>query len=276
MTAYRSTNTYRQDLLRYDGTVIVNVTVTPAVIAGTSTAPAITVTEGSGVTVTPAVIAATTTAPAVTVAVGTGVTVTPAAIAATATTPAVTVEILLAVRPDTVTGTATLPAVTVTEGAGVTVNAATVSGSGLVPELVVTEGAGTTVELVTVNASSTINVNVIGGVGVTVEASRYNPRTENAVPQVPYRPYFVNDPSFRLARFRTPGARQENVFILTNGTVFRRKPYDISTIQTELLGGHEVPEDLSPADYAALSSSGFSVTPKIVCTTDVPSVTVSR
>ena len=81
MTAYRSSNAYRKDLLRYDGTVVVNVTVTPAVIAATSTAPAVTVTEGSGVTVTPAVIAASSSVPAVTVGEGTGVTVTPGVIA---------------------------------------------------------------------------------------------------------------------------------------------------------------------------------------------------
>ena len=173
-----------------------------------------------------------------------------------------------------VAGVATLPAVTITEGTGVTVTTTTVSVSGLIPDLVVTEGAGITVELSVVEASSTINVTIIAGVGVTVEASRYNPRTDNVVPQVPYRPYTVNDPSFRLARFRTPGARQENVFLLKNGTATNRKPYDASTVSREILGGHQVPEDLSPAEYAALSGSGFSVTPKIVCTTDVPSVTV--
>ena len=112
MTAYRSSNDYRQDLLRYDGTVVVNVTVTPAVIAGTSTAPAVTVTEGAGVTVAPAVIAATSTAPAVTVGEGTGVTVTPAVIATAATTPAVTVQINITVQASTVTGTAALPTAT--------------------------------------------------------------------------------------------------------------------------------------------------------------------
>ena len=275
MTAYRSTNTYRQDLLRYAGTVIVNVTVTPAVIAGTSTAPAITVTEGSGVTVTPAVIAATTTAPAVTVAVGTGVTVTPAAIAATATTPAVTVEILLIVRPDTVTGTATLPAVTVTEGAGVTVNAATVSVSGLVPDLVVTEGAGVTVEPDAVVAAATQPAVTVGqGKGVAVEASRYVPTVENILPQVDVVPYHTNDPARRLARFRTPGARGRNVFILTDGTATTRPPAVASRISRELLGGHEPPEDLAPEEFAALVAGGFSVTPKIVGTTDVLAVSV--
>lgn len=275
MTDYRSSSDYRQDLLRYDGTVVVNVTVTPAVIAGTSTAPAVTVTEGAGVTVTPAVIAATSTVPAVTVGEGTGVTVTPAVIATAATTPAVTVSVDANAAASTITGTAALPSVTVTEGAGVTVNATTVSVSGLIPDPTIIEGAGVTVASeVVATAVIAFDMTVVQGKGMTVEASRYDPVTENVVPTVPYRPYATNDLSFRLARFRTPGARQPNVYILNNGTAAKRQPYDTSTVVREILGGHEVPQDLSPAEYAALAASGFSVVPKITCTAEVLSVTI--
>jgi hypothetical protein len=275
MTAYRSTNTYRQDLLRYDGTVIVNVTVTPAVIAGTSTAPAVTVTEGTGVTVTPAVIAATSTAPAVTVSEGTGVTVTPAVIAATAALPAVTVEILLVVYADTVTGTAALPAVTVTEGAGVTVNATTVSVSGLIPEVTVSEGTGVTVTPAAVAATSTVPDPIITeGAGVTVArpqiaatstvpsldlSMRYVPTIENILPQIDVVPYHTNDPARRLARFRTPGGRGRNIFILTSGTVTTRQPGDPTLISRTLLGGHESPTDLTSEELDALVGAGFTV-----------------
>ena len=275
MTAYRSTNTYRQDLLRYDGTVVVNVTVTPAVIAGTSTAPAVTVTEGTGVTVTPAAIAATSTAPAVTVSEGTGVTVSPAVIAAAAALPAVTVEIVTTVQADTVASTAALPAVTVTEGAGVTVNVATVSGSGLIPEVTVSEGTGVTVTPAAVAASSTVpDPTVTEGAGVTVArpqiaatstvpsldlAMRYVPTIENILPQVDVVPYHTNDPARRLARFRTPGARGRNIFILTSGAVTTRQPGDPTTISRTLLGGHESPTDLTSEELDALVGAGFTV-----------------
>jgi hypothetical protein len=52
MTAYRSTNTYREDLLRYDGGV--NVTATPAAVAGSATLEA---TVAISSTVAPAAVA---------------------------------------------------------------------------------------------------------------------------------------------------------------------------------------------------------------------------
>lgn len=274
MTAYRSTNTYRQDLLRYDGTVIVNVTVTPAVIAGTSTAPAVTVTEGSGVTVTPAAIAATTTAPAVTVSEGTGVTVTPGVIATAAITPAVTVEILLVVYADTITGTAALPAVTVTEGAGVTVNAATVSGSGLIPEVTVTEGTGVTVTS-TVAATATIFApNVVVGNGVIVQ--RPEIRCFTTIPDLELNSLivlFADAPGALLdvlpynvisierrwkSRWAAPARRGKNIFILTDNTVTNRHPNDVSTISRQILGGHESPTDLSSEERTLLLNAGYS------------------
>ncbi len=223
MTAYRSSNDYRQDTLRYDGGV--NVTVAPAVIAATSSVPAVSIAVSQ--------------------------TVSASTIATAATTPAVTVR------------------------TGVTVNATTVSVSGLVPGLVVTEGAGVTVEPDAVVAAATQPaVTVVQGKGVTVEASRYVPTVENILPQVDVVPYHTNDPARRLARFRTPGARGRNVFILTDGTATTRQPVVASRISRELLGGHEPPEDLAPEEFAALVAGGFSVTPKIVGTTDVLAVSV--
>ena len=275
MTAYRSTNDYRQTLLRYDGAVVVNVTVTPAVIAGTSTVPAVTVTEGAGVTVTPAAIAGTSTVPAVTVTEGTGVTVTPGVIATAATIPAVTVEILLVVNVDTVEGAATLPAVTVTEGAGVTVSPATITGSGLIPDPTVTEGTGITATPTAVAATVTVpDPTVTEGTGITVTppqisasstmpavslAMRYVPTTENILPQIDVVPYHVNDPARRLARFRTPGERGRNVFILTSGAVTTRQPGDPATISRTLLGGHESPTDLTSEELDALVGAGYTV-----------------
>ncbi len=275
MTAYRSSNDYRQDLLRYDGTVVVNVTVTPAVIAGTSTAPAVTVTEGAGVTVTPAVIATSSSVPAVTVGEGTGVTVTPGVIATAATTPAVTVEIVITVQASTVTGTTALPAVTVTEGTGVTVNVATVSVSGLIPDPTVTEGTGVTVTPAAVAATVTVpDSAVTEGTGVSVAPSqingsstvpsldismRYVPTTENILPQIDVVPYHTNDPARRLARFRTPGPRGRNVFILTSGAVTTRQPGDPTSISRTLLGGHESPTDLTSQELDALVGAGFTV-----------------
>ena len=249
MTAYRSSNDYRQDTLRYDGGT--NVTVAPAVIAATSSVPAVTVSEGTGVTVSPAVIATA------------------------ATTPAVTVEILLIINADTVAGTAALPAVTVTEGAGVTVNATTVSVSGLIPDPTVTEGTGVTVTPAAVAATVTVpDPTVTEGTGVSVAPSqiagsstvpslgiamRYVPTIENILPQVDVVPYHTNDPARRLARFRTPGPRGRNVFILTSGAVTTRQPGDPATISRTLLGGHESPTDLTSDELTALVGAGFAV-----------------
>ena len=249
MTAYRSSNDYRQDALRYDGGT--NVTVAPAVIAATSTAPAVTVGEGTGVTVTPAVIATT------------------------ATTPAVTVEINITVQASTVTGTAALPAVTVTEGTGVTVDVATVSGSGLIPDPTITEGTGVTVAPAAVAATVTVpDLTVTEGTGVSVAPSqidgsstvpslnlsmRFVPTTENILPQIDVVPYHTNDPARRLARFRTPGERGRNVFILTSGAVTTRQPGDPATISRTLLGGHESPTDLTSDELTALVGAGFNV-----------------
>ena len=223
MTAYRSSNDYRQDTLRYDG--------------------------GTNVTVAPAVIAATSSVPAVSVAVDQTVSV--STIAAAATTPAVTVR------------------------AGVTVSVATVSTSGLIPDPPVTAGTGVTVAPAVVAASSTVpDPTVAEGTGVSVAPSqidgssaipsldlsmRYVPTLENILPQLDVVPYFTNDPARRLARFRTPGLRGRNVFILTSGAVTTRQPIDPTLVSRELLGGHESPTDLTSEELNALIGAGFAV-----------------
>lgn len=223
MTAYRSSNDYRQDTLRYDGGV--NVTVAPAVIAATSSVPAVSIAVDQTVSVS--------------------------TIATAATTPAVTVQ------------------------TGVTVSVTTVSTSGLIPDPTVTEGTGVTVTPEAVAGTATMPaVTVVQGKGMTVEASRYVPTLENILPQLDVVPYVTNDPARRLARFRTPGLRGRNVFILTDGTATTRQPVVASRISRQLLGGHEAPEDLTPEEFAALVAGGFSVTPKIVSTADVLTVAV--
>lgn len=249
MAAYRSSSDYRQDLLRYDGGV--NVTVAVSTVTGTSTVPAVTVTQGAGVTVTPAVIATA------------------------ATTPAVTVTGDANAAASTITGVAALPSVTVAQGAGVTVSLSTVAAVGTIPDPTVTQGTGVTVTPAAVAAAATTpDVTVGEGAGITVAPSqvdgtttvpsidlfmRYVPTVENIVPQVDVMPYYVNDPARRLARFRTPGARGRNVFILTSGAVTTRQPGDSTTISRTLSGGHESPTDLTSSELDALIGAGFTV-----------------
>ena len=249
MTAYRSSNDYRQDTLRYDGGT--NVTVTPAVIAATSTAPAVTVGEGTGVTVTPAVIATA------------------------ATTPAVTVEILLIVNVDTVTGTAALPAVTVTEGAGVTVNVATVSGSGLIPDSTISVGTGVTATPAVIAGTVTIPEETVSvGTGQNVSLATVTGTTtvpelnlsslivliaDTPVALLDVLPYHVVTPQRRWkSRFAATGRRGLNVFILTDNTVTTRHPVDPSTISRQILAGHESPTDLTAEESTLLINAGYS------------------
>ena len=273
MTAYRSTNTYRQDLLRYDGGT--NVIVAPATIAATSTVPAVTVSEGAGVTVAAVTIAATATVPAV--QIFQSQTINLDTIEAVAAVPAVTVTEGAGVTATvtTVAATSTVPAVTVTEGAGVTVDLSTVSSSGLVPDPTVTEGTGVTSTPGVIAATSTVpDPTITEGEGVTVArpqiatvgtvqpvnlSMRYVATTENILPQIDVVPYHTNDPARRLARFRTPGARGRNIFILTSGAVTNRQPADPTTISRTLLGGHESPTDLTSDEFDALISAGYTV-----------------
>ena len=223
MTAYRSSNDYRQDTLRYDG--------------------------GTNVTVAPAVIAATSSVPAVSVAVDQTVSV--STIAAAATTPAVTVRAGVTVSVATVSTSGLIPDPTVTEGTGVTVAPAVVAASSTVPDPTVAEGTGVSVAPSQIDGSSAIP---------SLDLSmRYVPTLENILPQLDVVPYFTNDPARRLARFRTPGLRGRNVFILTSGAVTTRQPIDPTLVSRELLGGHESPTDLTSEELNALIGAGFAV-----------------
>ena len=223
MTAYRSSNDYRQDTLRYDG--------------------------GTNVTVAPAVIAATSSVPAVSIAVDQ--TVSASIIATAATTPAVTVRTGVTVSVTTVSTSGLIPDPTVTEGIGVTVTPAVVAASSTVPDPTVTEGTGVSVAPSQINGSSTVP---------SLDLSmRYVQTLENILPQLDVVPYFTNDPARRLARFRTPGLRGRNVFILTSGAVTTRQPVDPALVSRELLGGHESPTDLTSEELNALIGAGFAV-----------------
>ena len=223
MTAYRSSNDYRQDTLRYDG--------------------------GTNVTVAPAVIAATSSVPAVSIAVDQ--TVSASIIATAATTPAVTVRTGVTVSVTTVSTSGLIPDPTVTEGIGVTVTPAVVAASSTVPDPTVTEGTGVSVAPSQINGSSTVP---------SLDLSmRYVQTLENILPQLDVVPYFTNDPARRLARFRTPGLRGRNVFILTSGAVTTRQPVDPALVSRELLGGHESPTDLTSEEVNALIGAGFAV-----------------
>ena len=223
MTAYRSSNDYRQDALRYDG--------------------------GTNVTVAPAVIAATSSVPAVSVAVDQTVSV--STIAAAVTTPAVTVRAGVTVSVATVSTSGLIPDPTVPEGTGVTVAPAVVAASSTVPDPTVAEGTGVSVAPSQIDGSSAIP---------SLDLSmRYVPTLENILPQLDVVPYFTNDPARRLARFRTPGLRGRNVFILTSGAVTTRQPIDPTLVSRELLGGHESPTDLTSEELNALIGAGFAV-----------------
>lgn len=297
MTAYRSTNTYRQDLLRYDGTVVVNVTVAPAVIAGTSTASAVTVIGGTGVTVTPATVAATSTVPAVAISFGTSVTVSVATIAATVTFPAVSIFQSQTVFVDAVAVAATTPAVTITEGAGVSTTV-TVDTTSTVPSVTVTEGAGVTISLTTVSSSGLIpEPDITEGNGVTIIAAvpafaripapnvitgngvlvyRLTIRCFARVPDLGLKsqpilnadapgalldvlPYNTISIERRWkSRWAAPARRGRNIFILTDNTITERYPVDASTISRQILGGHEAPDNLSSEEFDLLVDAGYS------------------
>ena len=223
MTAYRSSNDYRQDTLQYDG--------------------------GTKAVVLAATIAATATLPAVSIAVDQTVSV--STIATAATTPAVTVQTGVTVSVATVSTSGLIPDPTITEGTGVTVAPAAVAATVTVPDSTVTEGTGVLVAPSQINGLSTIPLlNLL---------TRFVPTTENILPQIDVVPYHTNDPARRLARFRTPGERGRNVFILTSGVVTTRQPGDPATISRTLLGGHESPTDLTSEEVNALIGAGFAV-----------------
>ena len=223
MTAYRSSNDYRQDTLQYDG--------------------------GTKAVVLAATIAATATLPAVSIAVDQTVSV--STIATAATTPAVTVQTGVTVSVATVSTSGLIPDPTITEAPGVTVAPAAVAATVTVPDSTVTEGTGVLVAPSQINGLSTIPLlNLL---------TRFVPTTENILPQIDVVPYHTNDPARRLARFRTPGERGRNVFILTSGVVTTRQPGDPATISRTLLGAHQSPTDLTSEEVNALIGAGFAV-----------------
>jgi hypothetical protein len=272
MTAYRSTNTYRQDLLRYDGGT--NVIVAPATIAATSTVPAVTVSEGVGVTVAAVTIAATATVPVVSIYQSQTIYLDP--IGAVATTPAVTVTEGTGVSftVSTVDTTSTVPSVTVTEGVGVTVDLSTVSSSGLVPNVTVTEGVGVTATGVIAATTEVFEPTITGGVGVSVNRPTircsvivHDPGLQERLVMVAdspgalldVQPYHVTSIDRRWkSRWAAPAYRSKNIFILTDNTVTNRHPNDRSTVSRQILGGHEAPTDLSSEERELLKAAGYS------------------
>lgn len=247
MTAYRSTNAYRQDLLQYNGGV--NVVVTPATVAATATVPAVSVASNS--TVSLAVITGTVTVPSVTVTEGSGVSFSVTTVATAATVPSVTVTegVGVAFTVGTISGAATAPAVTVAEGTGVSVALSAVTAVAVTPDATVTGGTGVSATVSVIEGTTNVpSTNLL---------MRFAP--ENILPQIDVVQYQVNDPARRLARFRTPGRKGRNVFMLSNGSVTTRQPHDPNTISRTLLGGHEWPTDLTSEEITSLLDSSYAV-----------------
>ena len=272
MTAYRSLNTYREDLLRYDGGT--NVIVTAGTVASTSTVPAVTVSVGTGVTVAATTVAAVVTVPAVSIFQSQTINLT--TIATAATTPAVTVTEGTGVSftVSTVDTTSAVPSVTVTEGAGVTISLTTVSSSGLIPDVTVTEGAGVTATGIIAALAAFPALTVIEGSGASVTRPTIQCSVTVLDPGLEMRiilhadapgalldvlPYNVISIERRWkSRWAAPARRGENIFILTDNTVTNRHPNDVSTISRQILGGHEPPTDLSSEEQTLLLNAGYS------------------
>jgi len=272
MTAYRSTNTYRQDLLRYDGGV--NTVVAPATVAATSTVPAVTISFGTSVTVSVATIAATVTVPAVSILQSQTVFVDTVAVTATTLAVTVTEGTGLSFTVSTVDTTSTVPSVTVTEGVGVTISLTTVSSSGLISEPDITEGNGVTIIAAVPAFARILAPNVITGNGVLV----YRPtiRCFARVPDLGLKsqpilnadapgalldvlPYNTISIERRWkSRWAAPARRGRNIFILTDNTITERYPVDASTISRQILGGHEAPDNLSSEEFDLLVDAGYS------------------
>ena len=223
MTAYRSSNDYRQDTLRYDGGINVTVAVTT--------------------------IAATATLPAVSIAVDQ--TVSASTIATAATTPAVTVKTGVTVNVTTVSTSGLIPDPTISVGTGVTVTPAVVTGTATIPEETVSEGTGQTVSLSTVTGTTTVpELNLSNLIILTADTP---------VALLDVLPYHVVTPQRRWkSRFAATGRRGLNVFILTDNTVTTRHPVDPSTISRQILAGHESPTDLTAEESTLLINAGYS------------------
>ena len=272
MTAYRSTNTYREDLLRYDGGT--NVIVTAGTVASTSTLPAVTVSVGTGVTVAATIVAVVVTVPAV--AIYQSQTINLTTIATAATTPAVTVTEGTGVSftVSTVDTTSTVSSVTVTEGAGVTVNLTTVSSSGLIPEVTVAEGVGVTATGIIAAFAAFPALIVTEGSGTSVTRSTIDCSVTVPDPGLEMRVILIADAPGALldvlpynvisierrwkSRWAAPARRGKNIFILTDNTITDRHPNNVSTISRQILGGHESPTDLSSEEQTLLLNAGYS------------------
>jgi|SRR5210317_503913 len=271
--------------------------VAAATVAGAATTPAPTVTQGAGVTVNAVTVATAATTPAATAKVNDGAS--PATIVAVATVPAVTIttSVDVTINAATIAGVAGVPAPTVTQGTGVTVNAVTVAatstvpvpeavggtrvveldtieGLAAVPAPTLTLGQGVTVSPAVVVATTTADASVVVGQGATVAPVEVRVLaaipdlglkrlvvlpTSNILPQIDVIPYHVSDPARSLARFRRPGAKGRNVFILTNGSVTTQQPGNSALISRTIYGGHESPDDLTSTELDALVAAGYSV-----------------
>ena len=81
---------------------------------------------------------------------------------------------------------------------------------------------------------------------------------ENTLSPLDVPKYHVASRSRNLARFRMPGARQRNVWILTSGVVTTRQPANMATVDRLIAGGHVPPEDLSSEHRTLLADAGYS------------------
>jgi len=125
-------------------------TATPAVVAGTASVPAPTVSGGA--TAQPAAVAAVASVPAVAVVAETRVQ--PAAVAAVASVPAPSLSTSTTQTPSTVVAVADVPALTVSGGA--TATPAAVAAVATVPAPTVLTGTNATVQPATVAATATV------------------------------------------------------------------------------------------------------------------------
>ena len=123
------------DYAGVDNINVIDTTVTPAVVVGTATISAPTL--SAGVTVTPVVVIGTATVPDPTLS--TGVTVTPGPVVGVATIPGASVSAGVTVTPATVVGTAMVPVPNVSTG--VTVTPAVVVGTATLPAPTLSTGA---------------------------------------------------------------------------------------------------------------------------------------
>ena len=231
MTAYRSSNDYRQNLLLYNGGLSVIGTVTlsygGAVTAtGTSGADGVATVSYGG-----AVVAAgkrTATGVAV-VAYGNAVTATG-------------VVSIVGVASLSYGGSVVVAGTSGADGTSVVSYGGVVSATGTVTAVGVVTG-------VYANAVEATGTNYL---------SRLILPTENTLSPLDVPKYHVASRSRILARFMPPGGRQRNVWILTSGVVTTRQPADMTTVNRSILGGHVPPDDLSSEERTLLADAGYS------------------